>query len=152
MTDDDEPIREDDGYSLVSQPGEQESEKREEAFNAVYEWNGKVINGISASRKGVWRSLCHRAGFCRLDDCYDDISLFSPHATAIIYLCQIEDAELTVLRAKGVNHLLLAFEKWVDKNIPNHRENDALTLGLRILNHSSQNQAEALPSGAAGKP
>ena len=148
MTDDTIDIQEDDGYSVVSAPGETAAEKRrEEAFNAIYEWDGKVIHGISASRKGLWRSLCHKAGFCRLDECFDDISLFSPHATAIIYLSQIKEDELTMLRAKGGLHLLVAFERWVDRNIPCNREQDALHLGLKILNHSSENQAEGASSG-----
>ena len=151
MTYDDETviIREADD-DVTSRPAEKdESEKRrEDAFNAVYQWNGRSFEGISASRMDVWRSLCHKGGFPALDPCFDDTDLFYPRAKSLIWLCLIDAKELRRLRSQGMDALLLAYEAWVDKEIPHAREREALTLGLRIFNQAYESRAEVVPSGA----
>jgi hypothetical protein len=147
MTDDDPIIREADD-DVVSRPAEQAAEKqREEAFNAIYEWNGRTFDGISASRMDVWRSLCHKGGFPPLDPCFDDTDLFYPRAKSLIWLCLVDAKELRRLRAQGMDSLLTAYEAWVDKEIPHSKERDALTLGLRIFNQAYASRAEVVPSG-----
>ncbi len=156
MTDADYIIREaeDDVTARPAEQVEQAEKRREDAFNAIYEWNGKTFQGISASRMDVWRSLCHKGGFPSLDPCYDDTDLFFPRAKALIYLCLIDKVELQRLRAQGMGALLLAYESWVDKEIPHHKEKEALSLGLRIFNQAYENRAEVIPASddTLGKP
>lgn len=147
---DEEPqiIREADD-DVTKRKTQEEEKRREEAFHSIYEWNGKAFEGISASRMDVWRSLCHKGGFPPLDPCFDDTDLFYPRAKSLIWLCVVDAKELRALRAKGMDALLDAYEKWVDKEVPHHKERDALTLGLRIFNQSYENRAEVVPSGAS---
>lgn len=150
MSDEDDTVIIREADDDVTTRKEQAAEKRrEEAFHAIYEWNGKAFDGISASRMDVWRSLCHKGGFPALDPCFDDTDLFYPRAKSLIWLCLVDAKELRALRAKGMDALLEAYEKWVDKEIPHSKERDALTLGLRIFNQAYDNRAEVVPSSTS---
>jgi len=152
MTDDEEPeaviIREADD-DVVSRPGASEEIEREEAFNAVYEWNGKTFEGPSASRMDLWRSMCHKAEFPPLDKCYDESDLFIPRAKVMIFVCVTSTKHLRALRAKGIGALVEAYEDWADAEVPTYQETKALTLGLKIFNQSHLNRAEVVPSGSS---
>ena len=137
-----------------ARPGESAAEKRrEDAFNAGYVWKGVEFEGISSSRKDLWTSLCHRAGFPSMDACFDDVSLFVPRAKAIVWVCATPSKTLRSLRSNGPDAVLAAFEEWCDKNVSIKDEREILRLGLRIFNDSSENAAEAVPSAldARGK-
>lgn len=128
---------------------EQAAEKRRgEAFNAGYSWKGLEFEGISSSRKDLWTSLCHKAGFPNLDACFDDLILFVPRAKALVWVCATPAKTLRSLRSQGIELCLEAFEAWCDAKVAIKDEKDILHLGLRIFNDSSENVAEAAQSAS----
>lgn len=133
--------------SILDLPTEQAAEKkREAAFSSGYSWNGKQFEGLTSARKDLWSSLCHKAGFPLLNQCFDDVVLFTPLAKALIFVCSTPKAELKELRAQGMAAALDAFEDWCDEKAPISMEAEAVSLGIRILNDSSANQSEVLPA------
>lgn len=143
--------QEDDGISLVNLPNEQE-QRRTDAFNAAYQWKGKEFEGVSCSRKDIWVSMCHKSGFPSLDACFDEFSLFAPLSKVLIFVCITPTAQLRKLRAQGIQALIDACDDWIDANIKISEERDAISLGLRILNDSTANQSEVVPTaGGEGK-
>lgn len=138
--------------SVLDLPSEDvESKKREEAFaNTGYVWNKEPFTGLTSARKDLWVSLCHKAGFVSLSQCFDDISLFTPLAKAILFVCTVPKKELKKMRAQGMDTMLDAFEDWCDKNVPIRLESDAVSVGIQVLNDSSVNQSEVLPSEGSG--
>ena len=129
-------------------------ERREQAFNAIYAWKGKEFEGVSSSKKDLWVSMCHKAGYPPLDACFDDLTLFVPRAKALVWICLTPPKELRTLRANGMDRLIDAFEAWSDANIKSSADDrEIMTLGLRIFNDSAENTAEAVPmaSDAPGK-
>lgn len=133
--------------SILDLPTEQAAEKkREAAFNSGYSWAGKQFEGLTSARKDLWSSLCHKAGFPLLSQCFDDVVLFTPLAKALIFVCLTPKAELKELRAQGMAVVLDAFEDWCDEVIPIKMEEKAISLGIKILNDSAENQSEVLPS------
>jgi hypothetical protein len=144
--------QEDDEVSLIKLPSDTDFEKRrEEAFNAVYAWRKKEFEGVSCSRKDLWVSLCHKAGYPPLNDCFDDFSLFAPLAKALVFCCITPTATLRKIRANGMQDLVNACEDWIDANVKISEESEIISLGLRVLNDSTANQSEAVPSGDSGK-
>ena len=138
--------------SVLDLPTEEvENKKREDAFNNTgYMWNGQPFTGLTSARKDLWVSLCHKAGFVSLSQCFDDISLFTPLAKAILFVCTVPKKELKRLRAQGMDAMLDAFEEWCDKNVPIRLEADAISVGIQGLNDSSVNQSEVLHSEGSG--
>lgn len=136
-----------------SRPGEPQpktaeqiaEERREAAFDASYSWHGKAFEGFSSSRKDLWRSVCHAAGYTPLSECFDEMSLFHPHAKAAVYVCIQEKSHLRSLKAKGLSALVADMEEWIDKNIPPYEENDSFAIGLKIFNDSHENAANTVP-------
>lgn len=142
-------------FSITKLPTESaEDRRREAAFNAVYSWNDVEFEGLSCSRKDLWVSLCHKAGYPPLSDCFDDLALFVPLAKAIVFICITPTKSLRRLRATGIQSLVDACEDWVDENVKIKDEKRILDLGLKVLNDSGENQAEAVPlaSSEPGKP
>lgn len=138
--------------SVLDLPSEEaESKKREDAFaNTGYVWNKEPFTGLTSARKDLWVSICHKAGFVSLSQCFDDVSLFTPLAKAMLFVCIIPKKELKRLRALGMDAMLDAFEDWCDKNVPIRLESDAISIGIQLLNDSSVNQAEILPPEGSG--
>ena len=133
--------------SILDLPTEQAAEKkREAAFNSGYTWAGKQFEGLTSARKDLWSSLCHKAGFPLLSQCFDDVVLFTPLAKALIFVCSTPKAELKDLRAQGMPAVLEAIEDWCDEVIPIKMEEKAISLGIKILNDSAENQSEVIPS------
>jgi hypothetical protein len=133
--------------SILDLPTEEAAEKkREAAFNSGYSWDGKQFEGLTSARKDLWSSLCHKAGFPLLSQCFDDVVLFTPLAKAIIFVCSTPKAELKQLRSQGMQSVLDTFEDWCDEKVPIRLESEAISLGIRILNDSSANQSEVLPA------
>lgn len=133
--------------SILDLPTEEQQErKRQDAFNSEYCWQGKYFTGLTSARKDLWTSFCHKAGFPLLSQCFDDVSLFTPLAKALLFVCLVPKAELKRLRAAGMDKMLDAFEDWCDANVPIRLEADAISLGITVLNDSGANQSEVLPS------
>jgi hypothetical protein len=133
--------------SILDLPTEEQQErKRQDAFNSEYCWQGKYFTGLTSARKDIWTSFCHKAGFPLLSQCFDDVSLFTPLAKALLFVCLVNKAELKRLRAAGMDKMLDVFEDWCDANVPIRLEADAISLGITILNDSGANQSEVLPS------
>jgi hypothetical protein len=140
---------EDSDFDLTKLPTETEADqRREDAFNAVYTWGGREFEGLSCSRKDLWVSLCHKAGYPPLSACFDELTLFVPLAKALIFVCLTPAKQLKKLRAEGIQSLVDACEEWVDENVRLNQETDILQLGLRVFNDASENRAEAVPSGS----
>mgnify|MGYP000037142353 FL=1 len=140
--------------SILNLPSEEQQEqKRKEAFDAEYVWQGKCFTGLTSARKDLWTSFCHKAGFPLLSQCFDDVSLFTPLAKALLFVCLAPKAELKRLRAAGMDKMLDAFEDWCDANVPIRLEADAISLGIAILNDSGANHSEVVASegSAVGK-
>jgi hypothetical protein len=147
MSDDDDTVIIREADDDVTTRKEQAAEKRrEDAFNAGYNWKGVEFEGISSSRKDLWTSLCHKAGFPNLDSCFDDLTLFIPRAKALVWVCSTPAKTLRSLRSQGMDACLEAFENWCDSSVAVRDEKEILRLGLRIFNDSSENAAEAAQS------
>lgn len=131
---------------VTNRKTQEASKRRENAFNAGYEWKGKEFEGISSSRKDMWTSLCHKAGFPSLDACFDDLTLFIPRAKALVWVCATPAKSLRSLRSQGMEACLEAFDTWCDASVSIKEEKDILRLGLQIFNDSSENVAEAAQS------
>ena len=127
--------------------------RREAAFNNSYIWEGKAFEGLTSARKDLWSSLCHKAGFPPLSQCFDEISLFAPLAKAMLFVLVTPKAKLKFLRAQGMDKMLDAFDEWCDVAVPIHLEPDVISLGIKLLNDSTANQTEVVPSegGSVGK-
>ncbi len=140
-------------FSILGLPGEDKEQKaRDAAFNAMYSWRGKEFEGVSSSRKSLWEGLCHYAGYCDTQTAYNEPTLLTAHCKALLYICITPRERLKRLRAVGLPALLEDYEAWVDANIKISEEKDVLDLGIRILNDSVINQAEAVPlDGDTGK-
>ncbi len=136
---------------VTARPAEQAEQRREDAFNSGYVWNGVEFEGLSSSRKDLWTSMCHKAGFPALDACFDDLTLFIPRAKALVWVCVTPSKTLRSLKAHGIDRCVEAFEEWCDKSVCIPEEQAVLRLGLRIFNDSSENAAEAM-QGASDSP
>jgi hypothetical protein len=129
---------------VLTRPAEDPAEKaREEAFNAVYSWKGTTFDGLSCARKDLWLSVCHKAEFPPLLYCFDDLTYFPPLAKALLFCCITPTRALRKLRGEGIQAVVDACEDWTEKNVKIHEEKEAVALALRVLNDSSENQAEA---------
>jgi len=120
-------------------------ERREAAFDAIYSWKGRAFDGFSSSRKDLWRSVCHAAGYAPLTACFNELSLFHGHAKAAIYICLQDKKRLRELKARGLAAIVSDMEEWVDKNIKPHEETEAFDIGLKVFNDSCENAASAVP-------
>ena len=119
--------------------------RREAAFNSSYIWEGKPFEGLTSARKDLWSSLCHKAGFPPLSQCFDEISLFAPLAKAMLFVLVTPKERLKLLRAQGMDKMLDAFDEWCDVAVPIHLEPDAISLGIKLLNDSTASQTEVVP-------
>lgn len=138
-------IEETDITSILSMPSEAREEKaREEAFGKDYTWHGKLFEGVSSSRKSLWESLCHHAGYCDLQAAYENTTLLIGHCKALLYVCIAPRQRLKALRASGMTALVEDYEAWVDENIAISEEKAVLDLGIQILNDACINRAEAV--------
>lgn len=153
MTDDESPIIiEADDENPLTRPGAAAEKRREEAFNAGYNWKGQTFDGLPCSRKDLWTALCYKAGFPPLKAGFDDLQWFTPAAKALIWVCVMHDKPLRRLKALGMDAVQEAFEEWVDDNVRINEENKIVELAQQILIDSNENQAEAAPSaGSLGK-
>jgi hypothetical protein len=128
--------------------------RREAAFSNSYIWEGKPFEGLTSARKDLWSSLCHKAGFPPLSQCFDEISLFAPLAKAMLFVLITPKSKLKLLRAQGMDKMLDAFDDWCDVAVPIHLEPDVISLGIKLLNDSTASQTEVVPSegSSVGKP
>ena len=136
-----------------ARPGESAAEKRrEDAFNAGYNWKGQTFDGLPCSRKDLWTALCYKAGFPPLKAGFDDLQWFVPAAKALVWVCLVPARELRKLRALGMDAVQESFEDWVDENVRINEESKIVELAQQILIDSNENQAEAAPgAGSLGK-
>lgn len=140
------------GVPQPKSPEEIAEEKREAAFDASYSWHGTPFEGFSSSRKDLWRSVCHAAGYAPLTACFNELSLFHPHAKAAIYICMQDRKRLRSLKSKGLMAVVADMEDWIDANIKTHEEGEAFDIGLKMFNDSHENSASTVPQTiGAGK-
>ncbi len=146
-------------------PEEQKHQQHRKAFNARYEWAGVAFDGISNSRKDVWRTLCRRCEFPGIDECLPeskegeeeapmDVEKFMPAAKLLVFCCLADKEVMRNSRCgeAGMHRLMDAFDEWRDSTVTNENEIDCTLLGITILNDSVKNFAEAVASGdGAGK-
>ena len=144
---------EDSDFDLTKLPTETEADReREEAFGSSFSWKGVVFEGVSSSKKDLWVSLCHKAGFPAFSACCDDLRLFVPLAKALVWVCITPRDDLRRLQGLGMKRVMDEFLDWSDDNVLIHDEHAITALGERILVASTKNQAEAVPSGkSSGK-
>lgn len=133
---------------VTKRPTEDKAEKRrEDAFNAGYNWRGVTFEGLTCSRKDLWTSLCYKAGFPPISAAFDNLQLFVPLAKALVWACVTPSKELRRLRSLGMDATHEAFIEWADANVRLSDERAILDLGQQILIDANDNQAEAAPSG-----
>lgn len=138
-------IRESDDDDVLSRP--QAETRREQAFHAGYSWKGKTFDGLSVSKKMVCDALCYKAGFPPINAAAHSNQWFAPMAKAVVFVCATPWKELRSHWAYGIEFVQEQFMDWVEANVSLSDEREIVRLGERIFLDSTENQAEAVPSG-----
>lgn len=147
------PIHEVEGFSVLGMASAPEPAKdlnpqarRDAAYYGTYAWKGRTFAGLSSGKKDVWGAMNHRLGYATLQQCVGDMTLFTPLAKTMLFVCLADWRELARLRALGITAVIAAYDEWLEASIPIHDEAAAHDLAVSILNDSVVTQAEAVDS------
>ncbi len=121
------------------------AKSREDAYAAVYQWNGVTLRPFSISRESIFYKLRAADDAPRLSQVLQNASAFLGDALRILYLCSHEPEAFEHLRSDSLA-FLRAIERWADSNVTRDQATEATRIGLKIFNDSKVNLAEPAPS------
>lgn len=129
--------------------------EREDAFDAEHCWpvwdeqRGRfepaALHGYSSGREALFYKLRAADGALPLSKTLEQLTTFLGDAIKILWLCSHEPADWRGLRG-DLPAFLEAIEAWGDRNVPRHKQVEAVNLALQIFNEAGVNQAVPEPS------
>lgn len=125
-----------------------DEQRRQEAYDADFEWRGHPLNGFSVSREALFGQLRLAMGAPPLRLCLADPDAFAADAQRIIYLCSNPPEIWNRLRS-DMPTLQSAVDAWSDENITIPEKLAAETIAMKIWLAAQENRHEPAPAGKA---
>lgn len=138
------------GPDLRVREDPEDARRRQDAYDAEFEWNGEVLKPYTSSRDGVFGQLRLAMGAPPLPQCFADTEAFYADAVRILWLCSHGPMDWNRLRQNPVA-LQSAIDEWGDKNVDGGQKGAASHLALMLYLAAQANRHEAAPAAGASR-
>lgn len=126
-----------------------DEKRRQDAYDAEFEWRGEPLHGFSVSREALFGQLRLAMGAPPLSRCMPDPDAFQSDAQRILFLCANPPEIWNRLRS-DMAVLQTTVDQWADENIAPAEKLLAETLAMKIWLAAQENRHEPALVKAAG--
>ena len=123
-----------------------DEKRRQDAYDADFEWRGERLHGFSVSREALFGQLRLAMGAPPLRLCLADADAFAADAQRILFLCAHPPEIWNRLRA-DMAVLQGAVDSWADVSINSAEKLAAETMAMKIWLAAQENRHEPAPVG-----